>query len=1045
MKDPINHRESFAELWSKQSQIHANKVFLRYYASYNQIEVYKELTYKQVDHISETLAWEWSDHLYGINSVGFICDHSVFYLIAQLAIMKLGILFVALSPRNSADATTSLLKATDARCIITSHKYSRVAYKATTQLSNCKVLVHQTVDIENISKQEPEKSKRLSERFKPISDREAIVMVLHSSGTTGFPKPIRLSNRYILTNIQHLDDSIQDTNPNMIYDSSDILLPCIPLFHAYGQAMVFSTILHGASVVFLNQLPPSMPDVKSALLSNKATFMMAPPLVIEQLLAHLQEENDFSVLQRLKLILCGGAPIREETGPFLESKNIVIRNHYGSTETGPFMSSDLSCNTTHWNTLRPSSLIQQYCIWEPYFADPTLVHLVVKSGCPSLAQGISNREDGTYATRDLFKETPQNSGYYSYYGRMDDTLIMKNGEKTNPLPIEATIRQCSLVSQCVVIAEDRQCVAVLIELPTETPREYTHINIMEIVYPYILEANKSAPTHSKIFKQMIYILPLKKSLPSTAKGTVIRRHAYNEYKEAIETLYKEFLEPASKDTFPRSIDTSLESIEETRLFLIDTAAKVLNICSVELQDTTRSLFDFGLNSILSIQLCNLISKKIGCISQNFLFQHSTIDKILKEVFSMHSPHSTSIDQSLNKTEEILDSYLERASKDFEVAKSAYVPGQEQVVLLTGATGSLGSFMLCDLLKSPCVSKVYCLVRGKESGALNRIYHAFESRNLDTSLLDTSKLVALPMNLQDERLGFSQDFYAKIKSEVTVVQHCAWLLDFNHPVEHYEKECIQGLYNLVKFSYHQTNPIHLHFISSISASAGWGSVIPESPLPRNTKVAMPMGYAQSKYIVEHLFNYLTKEKKLPCIIERLGQVCGDSINGVWNTNEQYPLMFVGGGNIMKTMPSIDINVDWIPVNYASSCIVDIMIKTAGKALPVEDSVFNIVNPQTVMWTDVLNAMRLCGMKFKTVTIEEWITQLQQDHGSPAYRLLPFYENNQGHFSEPQVWSTKKTSYLCPLLIEAPSFGACLLEKYISYWKSIGFYKDRQLEM
>lgn len=75
-------------------------------------------------------------------------------------------------------------------------------------------------------------------------------------------------------------------------------------------------------------------------------------------------------------------------------------------------------------------------------------------------------------------------------------------------------------------------------------------------------------------------------------------------------------------------------------------------------------------------------------------------------------------------------------------------------------------------------------------------------------------------------------------------------------------------------------------------------------------------SHSKFVVEILFNYLTEEKKFPCFIERLGQVCGDSVNGVWNVSEQYPLMFVGGGSIMHKMPDLNTAIDWITVDSAA---------------------------------------------------------------------------------------------------------------------------------
>ncbi|KAG1071379.1 hypothetical protein G6F42_026030 [Rhizopus arrhizus] len=234
-------------------------------------------------------------------------------------------------------------------------------------------------------------------------------------------------------------------------------------------------------------------------------------------------------------------------------------------------------------------------------------------------------------------------------------------------------------------------------------------------------------------------------------------------------------------------------------------------------------------------------------------------------------------------------------------------------------------MLRDLLQDPSVDKVYCCIRGKDSQLQDRLVEAFESRCLDKSLLNTDRVEVLPMRFSEPFLGFTEERYYQLKQEVTIVQHCAWMLNFNMPVDHFDKECIQPFYNLLKFAYKEVNPMHVHFISSISASAAAGAEILEEPLPMDPHVAMSMGYAQSKFIVEILFNYLSTEKDFPCYIERLGQVCGDSVNGVWNVSEQYPLMFVGGGSIMHKMPNLDTIIDWAPCDVAAAAIVDIMLR------------------------------------------------------------------------------------------------------------------------
>lgn len=129
-----------------------------------------------------------------------------------------------------------------------------------------------------------------------------------------------------------------------------------------------------------------------------------------------------------------------------------------------------------WDTLRPLEPAASYAEWEPVDKENGVYHLVIKAGCPCMATGVANRPNGDYATKDLFKEDPPNSGYWRHLGRNDDTLVMENGEKTNPTPMEHTISSSPLVKQCTVIGENRPCTAALVELDVDqalrlTPQE----------------------------------------------------------------------------------------------------------------------------------------------------------------------------------------------------------------------------------------------------------------------------------------------------------------------------------------------------------------------------------------------------------------------------------------------------------------------------------------------------------------------------------------------------------------------------------------------
>jgi acyl-coenzyme A synthetase/AMP-(fatty) acid ligase len=59
------------------------------------------------------------------------------------------------------------------------------------------------------------------------------------------------------------------------------------------------------------------------------------------------------------------------------------------------------------------------------------------TGCgPARRQTMSNRPNGDYATSDAYVKHASLAGAFKFVGRLDDTLVMVNGEKTNPVPIE---------------------------------------------------------------------------------------------------------------------------------------------------------------------------------------------------------------------------------------------------------------------------------------------------------------------------------------------------------------------------------------------------------------------------------------------------------------------------------------------------------------------------------------------------------------------------------------------------------------------------------
>jgi thioester reductase-like protein len=132
------------------------------------------------------------------------------------------------------------------------------------------------------------------------------------------------------------------------------------------------------------------------------------------------------------------------------------------------------------------------------------------------------------------------------------------------------------------------------------------------------------------------------------------------------------------------------------------------------------------------------------------------------------------------------------------------------------------------------------------------------------------------------------------------------------------------------------------------------------------------------VVEVVMDFLATNKLLPCFIHRVGQVYGDTVNGVRNYSEQFPLMFIEGGSFMGVMSELDRSVDWLPIDYTAKIIVEIMFQKEQTA----QHIYHIVNPYVLQWTDVLRILKSSGVDFTTDTLPEWIDMVENSPEIPA---------------------------------------------------------------
>lgn len=148
----------------------------------------------------------------------------------------------------------------------------------------------------------------------------------------------------------------------------------------------------------------------------------------------------------------------------------------------------------------------------------------------------SNTDDGSYATSDLLVPHPSTPGAYKFVGRLDDTLVMVSGEKTNPVPIELTLKGGSpYIAEAIVFGAGKSHIGALI-LPTDLGADLNHKDLYAKISPVIDNANAAAPTHSQLVPEMLIFVPAGTVIPRADKASIIRPKVYKMFEDLIEQV-----------------------------------------------------------------------------------------------------------------------------------------------------------------------------------------------------------------------------------------------------------------------------------------------------------------------------------------------------------------------------------------------------------------------------------------------------------------------------------------------------------------------------
>ena len=346
----------------------------------------------------------------------------------------------------------------------------------------------------------------LDERIAAIT-AEWIATIVYTSGTTGRPKGCIQTHGNLCTNVGQNIGAVR----SMLTDDEATLV-FLPLAHTLTKIIALVCMEWGVKLAFATGLP----ELQEELPLVRPTLMVAVPRVFEKVFNGAQHKAraeghgkvfdkaeqvairwsedhaaghfrpftsaEHAVLDRLvyqklravfggrlRFAFSGGGPLGERLTHFYNGIGVKVFEGYGLTETSP----TLTVNSAE--------------AWKPGTVGRPLAGTTIRiaddgeifAKGPQVFQGYWNAQaataetfdpDGWFRTGDIGHL--DSDGFLKITGRKKELIVTAAGKNVAPAPLEDRLRAHPLISQAVVVGDQRPFIAAMLTVDEEALREW---------------------------------------------------------------------------------------------------------------------------------------------------------------------------------------------------------------------------------------------------------------------------------------------------------------------------------------------------------------------------------------------------------------------------------------------------------------------------------------------------------------------------------------------------------------------------------------------
>ncbi|WP_345030045.1 amino acid adenylation domain-containing protein [Kutzneria kofuensis] len=620
-------------------------------------------------------------------------------------------------------------------------------------------------------------------------------------------------------------------------------------------------------------------------------------------------------------------------------------------------------------------------------------------GGPLLSPGYHDRESETayrfrpdpfhpgetlYHTGDLVRQTREG---LKYLGRIDDQIKIR-GYRVEPAEVEAAIDALELVEAAAVIAVDiapgdRRLVAFVVGGPADTGAVR---RALAGVLP-----DHMVPAH---------IVPMEQ-LPLSPAGKVDRKalRAGFTLADTVET-------PSEPPATPMERSVARHW------------AELLGRDGIGRHD---DFFAVGGHSIMATELVYRLRREHDAdIPLRMLLDNPTIAGMAERLESGSTAVPT------------LDLPAQVTLPDGFAVHGTPVPDDEVTdVLLTGATGFLGAFLLRDLLTTTNW-RVHCLVRADDADhGWRRILDTARGYGIEQAL-DPTRVVAVPGDLAAEDMGVAD--VDALADTVQVVFHAAAHINFVLPYASVQATNVAGTRRIVEFAARgRVKPLHHMSTIAVFSPAEPAGVLTEESTPCAPE-ALGIGYTQTKWVAERIVA-AARDRGLPATVYRIGRISGDSVTGACQADDFLWRQVKTFIQLAAAPPGDTMTTDLLPVDFVARAVVALSREPAANGRTL-----HLFHPRGADFDTVYEGIRACGYPVRVVPTDQWWALLEESAAAPGGNALaatvPLFREGALELGDNTYRNEATEGLLRRLGLPFPAVNAAAVSRLVRFFESVG---------